>query len=321
MIAGCSGNPGDGGSSGSPSPTDTEPTSTSTSTAPKVTVKDASAVTVTGDFNTAPTVDGPYPFKVDKSICSVLTAGDGNTVGATSVVELQYTGIDATTGETFDSSFFNGQTLLGQNGGFVTGFNKCLTGKAVGSRLLMLISGADGYDSAGGQSDAGIAVGDSLVFVVDIIAAEYEKPEGQQVATGNQWVSVTDNKGVPTAKVTPGLPAPNDVQSTVLIQGAGRPVAVGDAIYVNWFTMDYNTGRMIENSYTDGAGPQAALLANLIPGWRQVLVGVPMGSRVLIIVPGSQAYPQGNATPSITPNATLVCVVDILFSFVPQQQS
>lgn len=292
------------------SPTDTTPAQT-------VTLTDSSAISVTGDFNTSPVIDAPYPFQVDSTICTTLIQGTGNKVGPDSVVELQYTGVDAVSGYTFDASFLNNQTLLGQNGYFVTGFNNCLTDQVSGSRVLMLITSSEGYDPDG-NTDAGINPGDSLLFVVDIIAVQFDGPEGQQMATGNQWVSVTDKDGVPTAKVNAGVSAPTDLQSVVLTQGTGRPVAASDAIYVNFFTMDYSTGAMIENSYTDGQGPQVALLANLIPGWRQALVGVPMGSRVLIIVPGKLAYPQGNASPSVTPNATLVCVVDILFSFVPQ---
>jgi len=322
VVAGCSaGVPVESPTSETPSSSpDVETTPTPTVSLPTVTLTDATSVSVTGDFNTFPTVTAPYPFKVDTTICKTLIQGDGVEVGDSSVLELQYTGIDATSGQTFDSSFYKQQTLLGQNGEFVTGFNNCLTGQKTGSRVLMLISSADGYDASGGQSDAGIAVGDSLLFVVDVIASQYSGPVGQHMADGDQWVTVTDTDGVPTAKVNPGMAAPTELQSTVLTQGTGRAIAVGDAIYVNFFTMDYSTGAMIENSYTDGNGPQVGLLANMIPGWRDVLVGVPMGSRVLIIVPGNLAYPQGNATPSIAPNTTLVCVVDILFSFVPQAQ-
>jgi peptidylprolyl isomerase len=260
----------------------------------------------------------------------VLIQGSGPEAGATAPVEIQYLGMDASSGVTFDSTWTNGQTLTTLNGQFVTGFNNCLTGQKDGSRILMLITGADGYDSQGGNSDAGIAVGDTLLFVVDLIAAGVDAPTGTHQADGDNWVSVTDTDGVPTATVKSGATAPTDLQTTILTQGAGRAVAADDAIYVNFFTMDYATGQYIENSYTGegvtpdsqtGAtvGPQIDLLSNLIPGWRQALLGVPIGSRVLIIVPGSLAYPQGNATPSVTPNATLVCVVDVLFSWVPQQ--
>jgi peptidylprolyl isomerase len=43
-------------------------------------------------------------------------------------------------------------------------------------------------------------------------------------------------------------------------------------------------------------------------------VGQTVGSRVMLIVPPAMAYPDGNATPSIAKNETLVYVVDILFA-------
>jgi len=305
-------------------PTDT-PTDTDTTTAPTIgdmqTITDFSAITVSGDFATQPTVTAPYAFNVDKTICETLIEGTGVDVKEKSVVELQYTGINATTGQTFDSSFFNMQPLIGQNGYFVPGFNKCLTGAKAGSRVVMVVSGPDGYDDQGGNSDAGINVGDTLLFVVDVVAVQYETAEGQHLADGNQWASVTVNKdNIPSLTINKGVPAPTDLQVTVLTQGTGRQVDAGDAVYLDFLWVDYATGKEIDNSYTSGGGPQANMLADLIPGWRTALVGQPMGSRLLIIVPGDQAYPQGNATPSVSPGATLVFVVDILFSWVPQSQ-
>lgn len=325
LTVGCSGNQNLDTTTSSPSasqpatPEDTTPTATAS--VPKQTLAGFDSIAVTGDYNTQPSVTAPYPFKVDKTICQTTIQGNGVDVSADAVVELQYTGIDASSGTTFDSSFFNGQTLLGQNGYFVPGFNQCLTGQKVGSRVVMMITGKDGYDSAGGNSQVGIAVGDTLLFVVDVIAAQYSGPTGQHMADGNTWVSVTDKNGVPTAKINPGVAAPTDLQSTVLVQGTGRAIDANDAVYVNFLEMDFATGKVIDSSYNSAGGAQVDLLANLIPGWRNAMVGQPMGSRLLIIVPGNLAYPQGNATPSIKPNATLVFVVDVLFSFIPQQQS
>ena len=311
--------------SATPTPT---PTPSPTITGTPTPLVDPGAITVTGAFNgaDAPVVDAPYPFNVDKTSCTVLIPGSGNIVEAESPMELQYMGINASTGVQFDSSWSKGQSMLGMNGGFVPGFNNCLTGQAEGSRILMLITSADGY--ADGNDSAGIKVGDTLLFVVDIVSTGVSKATGTHLADGNQWVDVVDTDGVPVATVKPGVAAPTGLQTTVLIQGSGAPVVLDHAIYVNFSIQDYATGHTIENSWT-GEGvtpdqygqtvqPQIDLLTNLIPGWQQALVGKKIGSRVLIIVPGSLAYPQGNATPSIAPNATLVCVVDILFTFVPQ---
>jgi len=355
-MAGCSSevvptntpSPGDSAPTETPTPTDTPtptvtPSATPTPLGPPTPLADINAITATGDFGKQPTVSAPYPFSVDKTDARALIVGTGPDVVADSIIELHYIGIDAATGVTFDSSFDRGTMLLtGQDGTFysnasgqpspmITGFSKSLMGQKSGSRVLMVITSADGYDPDG-NSGAGINPGDTLIFVVDILASSVDAPTGTHLADGNQWVSVTDNGGKPTAQVIAGMAAPSDLQTTVLTQGTGRPVSADDAVYVNFLIQDYATGKTIENSYTgegvatsdassSGVSPQIDLLSNLIPGWRQALLGKPIGSRVLIIVPGNLAYPQGNATPTIAPNATLVCVVDVLFSFIPPQQT
>jgi len=310
-------------------PIDTPETTDTTTDEPTIgemqTLDNLDAITVTGDFNTLPTVDAPYAFNVAKTMCKTTIEGAGAAIDADDTVfELNYTGINATTGETFDSSIINGTPIMEatiSSATFVTGFDTCLRGAKGGSRVVMAITGADGYDSAGGQPDAGINVGDTMLFVVDIIQVEFKGPEGQHLLDGNQWVNVTDTSGVPSVTINQGVPAPTDLVTTVLIQGTGPKVDPGDAVYVNFLWVDFATGAEIQNSYTSGGGPQPDYLADMIPGWRTALAGQPTGSRLLLIVPGDQAYPQGNATPSVSPNATLVFVVDILYTWVPQQQT
>ncbi len=50
---------------------------------------------------------------------------------------------------------------------------------------------------------------------------------------------------------------------------------------------------------------------NLIKAWDQGLIGVPAGSRVLIIAPPDYGY-GNNAQGAIPANSTLVFVVDVL---------
>ena len=44
------------------------------------------------------------------------------------------------------------------------------------------------------------------------------------------------------------------------------------------------------------------------------LTGKTVGSRVLLVIPPAEGYPEGNATPSISPTETTVMVVDLLFA-------
>jgi len=128
-------------------------------------------VTVTGAFGEAPTITPKANLVVGETQVRVLSEGTGDAVTAGDSVTINYTGVNGRTGEVFDSSFQTGQTAdfvidaTNVIQGFVTG----LTGQRVGSRLLLAIPYADGYGTTGAP-DAGIEGGDTLVFVVDLIA-------------------------------------------------------------------------------------------------------------------------------------------------------
>jgi peptidylprolyl isomerase len=71
----------------------------------------------------------------------------------------------------FDSSLGSGpaQFQIG-TGNVITGWDQGLVGQTVGSQILLVIPPDLGY-GAEGQPSAGIAGTDTLVFVVDILAA------------------------------------------------------------------------------------------------------------------------------------------------------
>jgi len=72
----------------------------------------------------------------------------------------------------FDSSWARNQpytTPIGV-GQVIKGWDTGLVGQPVGSRVMLVIPPAEGYGSTG-SSGAGIKGTDTLVFVVDIIAA------------------------------------------------------------------------------------------------------------------------------------------------------
>ncbi len=109
----------------------------------------------------------------------------------------------------------------------------------------------------------------------------------------------------------PKTAPPTSLVVQPLIKGSGPKVGANDLVTFNypWYTWD---GKLVETSY--GAQPGSIELARLLPGLRKGLLGQTVGSRVLLIVPPADGYPDGNASPKIEKNATLVFVVDVLFS-------
>jgi peptidylprolyl isomerase len=101
----------------------------------------------------------------------VLIKGNGPAVASGQTVTMQYTGIIWASGEEFDSSW-GGDPIdfpIG-TGQVIPGFDEGLIGQTVGSRVVLVIPPDKGYGTAG-NALAGISGTDTLVFVVDILAA------------------------------------------------------------------------------------------------------------------------------------------------------
>jgi FKBP-type peptidyl-prolyl cis-trans isomerase len=101
-----------------------------------------------------------------------LVKGTGAKVTKGEDIAVQYNGLIWRTGKSFQSSWSTGTpftTEIGE-GQVIPGWDTGLVGQTVGSRVLLVIPPADGYGSAG-ESSVGIKGTDTLVFVVDILAA------------------------------------------------------------------------------------------------------------------------------------------------------
>lgn len=308
-----------GGPAATPSPSapattatpETSATPTPTPTPTPVPVSNSiDAITVSGAAGAAPEVKIPTPFAVDQTRTRTLTPGSGPEASATSIVEVNYVGVNARTGQTFDSSFERGQPTMFSLEQVVPGFTKGLTGRKPGERVLIAMPGVDGYDSSGGNQQAGIEVGDTLVFVVDVIAVSLSGPQGQTTGASVP-VTVGDDAGKPTVTVPAGTTPPAQLVATPLIKGVQRGVGPQDFVLVHYRAWSWKTGKLIEDKFD---APDSGAIAETIPAWRNGIVGQPIGSRVLLVAPPSEAYPNGSQNPPVEAGDTVVYVVDILFS-------
>lgn len=115
---------------------------------------------------TIPDADPP----TDLRVATVIT-GDGAVVAAGDSVTVQYQGVNWTGGKVFDQSWGRGPTSFTTDR-VIAGFGAALVGQTVGSRVVAVIPPDQGYGPMGGNSDAGIAEDDTLVFVIDILATQ-----------------------------------------------------------------------------------------------------------------------------------------------------
>ena len=274
------------------------------------------AIKVTGGFGKSPKVSFKAPFAIDKTRTEVLSKGDGPKIAEGASVTFNYYAVNGRTGKKFDDSFSRGQPITFGLAQLVPGFSKGLTGQQQGSRVLVGIPGKDGYDAGGGNPQAGIEVGDTLLFVVDVVAVPLAGPEGTAVAPKDGLPKVTDKNGVPEVTI-PKTDPPAKLVAQPIIKGKGAKVAATDTItfHYRWYTWD---GKLIEESYKDK--PAEYQLAGLLPGMAKGLKGQTVGSRVLLVIPPADGYPDGNKSPKIDKGTTLVMVVDLLFAAPAQGQ-
>ena len=266
---------------------------------------------MTGSYGDTPKVKVDTPWAIDKTRAKVLDASNGPVISEGQSVQVNYYGVNGRTGKKFDESFSTGQPVAFSLAQVVPGFSKGLTGQHKGSRVVIAMPGQDGYDPMGGNPQAGIEVGDTLIFVVDVVDVQLAGPEGTSVQPKAGLPTVTDKDGRPEITIPESEP-PSTLQVQPLIKGKGQKVGANDTITFNYRWVRWSDGKVLEETY--GSEPAVSPLSGLLPGMVKGLTDQTVGSRVLLVIPPADGYPDGNATPSIKPGETLVMVVDLLFT-------
>jgi len=117
----------------------------------------------------APSVELPKTDPPKKLVANYVIEGDGVEVGAQDSVLVQYKGVQWAGGKEFDSTYGRKALTSFSLQQVVKGWSQGLTGKKVGSRVLIVIPPDLGYGD-NPPSGSGIAKGATLVFTVDILA-------------------------------------------------------------------------------------------------------------------------------------------------------
>jgi peptidylprolyl isomerase len=303
-----------GSPSASPSPSAplTSPTASPSpsSTVPVQTNLDG--VKVTGEKGKEPKLSFTKPFVIDKTQTRVLVKGDGEVATADSMITVNYYGVLGRTGTMFDSSWQRKKPATFSLGQVIVGFKTGLTGQSAGSRVLIGIPGVDGYDGADpSYRPAEYKDGDTMLFVVDIIAVSVPNPTGTTITPPAGLPTVTGSATEKPTITMPGTTAPTTMAAQTLIEGKGAKVTKDDTIYARFVGYSWKTGKLIQDQWT----PITGALSTTIPGWKTGLVDKTVGSRVLLVLPPAYGYPEGANNPPLEKGDTIVYVVDILFAY------
>ncbi|MHB9849944.1 FKBP-type peptidyl-prolyl cis-trans isomerase [Streptomyces sp. Tue6028] len=117
----------------------------------------------------APSIEVPKADAPTKLVANYVIEGDGEQVQADSSVLVQYKGVLWDGGKEFDSTYGRGQLTSFSLQQVVKGWAQGLTGKKVGSRVLIVVPPSLGYGD-NPPSGSGIKKDSTLVFSVDILA-------------------------------------------------------------------------------------------------------------------------------------------------------
>ncbi len=276
------------------------------------------SVTATGTFGKAPSVKIPAKKAASNLFIRTEVQGSGTPLASTDAFLGNYV-VYIWSGSTHKlalSTYTATPQVL--SGKLLPGLTTALDGKKMGSRVLAVLPPKYGYGSAG-NSQVGVTGTDTLVFVVDMIKsyAGTASASGTHVSSGGgslPTVSATANSA-PTVKIPTTAPPSNLVVKT-LIKGSGPPVAKGQEVVTQYVGLNWRTRTTFDSSWSRGApfGFEIdASPAQIISGWDKGLLGIPVGSRVMLVIPPKDGYGStGQAQAGIKGTDTLVFVVDVL---------
>jgi len=265
---------------------------------------------VSGGFGEKPSVtapDGQQP--ATQLVSKTLSEGDGTAVKKGDLLVADYLGQTWRENKVFDNSFDRGAPtgfVIG-TGQVIPGWDESLVGVKAGSRVELVIPPDKGY-GAKGQPQAGIKGDDTLVFVIDVIASYGKDSVGQADAARQKIAadlpSVTGELGArPKLAVAKGVKPPAKPSTVVVAQGTGKPVEKG-ALLVAQFEAVSWAGQAVGSTWQQGLPQGVPVGVEGQPSPFDQLAGVPVGSRVLLLLP-----PQQGGKPA---KDSLAVVVDVV---------
>lgn len=272
----------------------------------------AALISAAGALGEQPEVSFPYPLAGTGVETKVIIEGTGGALVGGQRISLHYAGFNAATGEQFQASDFASDDYIFQDlvQGNSPDFCKALTGVQVGSRVAVLLDPAAAHDAAGIPA-LGIGADDGIVFVFDVLDAFLPRAVGDsKAAEAGMPTVILAPQGQPGIQV-PADAAPSEFRRTVLIEGTGEPVEIGDQVIVHYAGWTWE-GEQFDNSW-DRISPASFTVSSnsLIEGFVQALEGVKVGSQVIAVIPPDLGYGD-SAQGSIPPGSTLIFVIDVL---------
>ena len=212
-------------------------------------------------------------------------------------VTVNYVGMGQKSGKVFDSSFERGSTAEFPLNRVIKGWTQAMVGMKIGGRRQMIIPGELAYGANPPSAD--ISDNETLIFVVDLVSAP-DTPKPLEVPKVDVPAAPVTELGIKDITIGTG--------AEVTAEGATSGVKVS-AFYVG---VSQSSGKSFDESFSSGQ-PTSFPLNGVIPGWTKGLVGMKVGGRRQLTIPGELAYgakpPEGSG---IAADDTLIFVIDLV---------
>lgn len=271
------------------------------------------SINVSDDFGKTPVVSFPSPLTAESIQTQIIVKGDGPVFTGRNLVEFEFAGYNGGTGDLIQQSAFDGSEP--ETGSFgpsqVPNFCEALAGVSEGSRVVTIIPPAQAHDGQG-LPEIGVGPNDSFIFVFDIRKVFLDKATGEKVTPEAGFPTVvTTPDGVPGVTIPKTAP-PTELKIAQLIKGEGEVVSMGQLLTLHYSGFLWADSEKFDSSWDSGQATQFELQdGGLIPGFLEAVVGQPVGSQVIAVIPPEFGYGDAGAG-SIPPGSTLVFVIDIL---------
>jgi FKBP-type peptidyl-prolyl cis-trans isomerase len=291
------------------------------SSTPSATPNTNAQVKVTGGFGKSATVSIPKTKPGEKLAISTPIKGTQGAVlsGNDILADITIYKWSGSTNSLVDSTYTQGPQIIPSEIG-LTGLESALKGATVGSRIVAVLPPKYAYGTSG-NSQLGITGTDTLVWVIDVLQqfAPNQAADGSHVSNGGGTLpTVTAKTGAAPVVSVPKNSPPKDLSVTTLLKGSGHKLVAGDTVITQYVGVIWRTGKVFSSSWPSTSQPQTVpfsfqLGSGVVKGFSQGLAGVPVGSRVMIVIPPSLGYGKsGESSAGIKGTDTLVFVVDVL---------
>lgn len=266
-----------------------------------------------------PAIKSVKDLSVTKTQTRTIKDGDGDKIKSGDAVSLNYIAVNGRTGKEFDNTFKGGSPMTAtiKKGAVLNGFVKGLTGKKIGSRLLVAVPPKDGFEGANKQ--LGIKADDTMIFLFDVVSKVPAKASGTiKKAPASVPKLVLDEEKQPAKfeKTSATAKAPKSMKVHTVIEGDGKEVTSGQTLTIQYIGQIYPDGKVFDESWSRGPATFQIGVGGLIECWDKGLIGQKVGSRVILECPADVAYKKaGNPQAGIKGTDTLLFSVDLLSAF------